>query len=40
MLETLYEHRWRPGDDTSAGPLWRELTRMLLEANDPDRAAQ
>lgn len=40
MLETLYERRWHPADDASAGPLWRELTRMLLEANAPDRAAQ
>jgi tetratricopeptide (TPR) repeat protein len=40
MLETLYERRWHPADDAAAGPLWHELTRLLLEANEPDRAAE
>jgi tetratricopeptide (TPR) repeat protein len=40
MLETLYQRRWRAADGGTASSLWRELSRMLLEAKEPDRAAQ
>jgi beta-barrel assembly-enhancing protease len=40
MLETLYQRRWHPADGGTASTLWRELSRMLLEAKEPDRAAR
>jgi tetratricopeptide (TPR) repeat protein len=40
MLETLYQRRWHPADGRTASDLWRELSRLLLEAKEPDRAAQ
>jgi hypothetical protein len=39
MLETLYENRWRPSN-SSASEEWLELTRLLLIANQTDRAAE
>src|ERR1700677_2636711 len=40
MLETLYQRRWHPADGATASGLWRELSLLLLEAKEPDRAAQ
>jgi tetratricopeptide (TPR) repeat protein len=40
MLETLYQRRWHPADGGTASGLWRELSLLLLEAKEPDRAAQ
>jgi beta-barrel assembly-enhancing protease len=40
MLEALYQRRWHPADGRSASSLWRELSRLLLEAKEPDRAGQ
>lgn len=40
MLEALYQRRWRPADGRTASTLWRELSRLLLEAREADRAAQ
>jgi tetratricopeptide (TPR) repeat protein len=40
MLETLYQRRWHLTDGRSASGIWRELSRMLLDAKEPDRAGQ
>jgi len=40
MLEALYQRRWHPADGRTASSLWRELSRLLLEAGEPDRAEQ
>ncbi len=40
MLETLYQRRWHPTDGRTASGLWRQLTRLLLAAKEPGRAAQ
>ena len=40
LLQTLYDLRWQPGYARSASGQWRELSLLLLENNDLQRAQQ
>jgi tetratricopeptide (TPR) repeat protein len=40
LLQALYELRWQPGEGRSASRQWRELSLLLLENNDSQRAQQ
>jgi hypothetical protein len=40
MLKALYERRWHPRNGRTASHMWLELGRVLLEADEADRAAQ